>query len=611
MTSIRPDKSVWSVLIVCLAGGAGLRAAEPPESCLGPCALVASPCGKKLYVASRDARQVAWLDLPEGNVAASVPLPGEPTGLAISPDGAALYATCAGPSGVVVVLDTSSPAVVTTIPVGHTAMGPDVSPDGRHLYVCNRFDNDVSVVDLVLGREVARVAAVREPVDAAITPDGRTVVVINHLPNDPADSFDVAASVTFIDTDLLEAASVRLPNGSTGLRAVCVSPDGRYAFATHTVANYQLVPTIVTGGWTNHNVISVLDARDRKLIDTVFLDELHLGAGNPWGIACSPDGKQISITHAGSRELSVIDAEGLLEQFRRGIRNSPIQGGSPYYPGILGTLGRRIKLHGRGTRALALAGSKAYVAGLFSDTVEVIDAASPDEPRQTLRLGPERKLSARRRGEMLFHDATVCYQQWQSCATCHPDGRTDGLNWDLLNDSVGNPKNTKSMLLAHVTPPAMATGVRATAEEAVRSGIEHILFADRPEKDAAAIDEYLKSLRSVPSPYLVEGELSPAARRGKELFESRRIGCARCHPAPLYTDMKMHEVGSRRSYDQHEAFDTPTLIEVWRTAPFLHDGSYVTIDQLIRGGKHGNTHGQLDRLSDRQIDDLAQFVLSL
>jgi hypothetical protein len=54
--------------------------------------------------------------------------------------------------------------------------------------------------------------------------------------------------------------------------------------------------------------------------------------------------------------------------------------------------------------------------------------------------------------------------------SCHPDGRSDRLNWDLLNDGVGNPKNTNSMLLAHQTPPAMSEGVRLTAEAAVRSG---------------------------------------------------------------------------------------------------------------------------------------------
>ena len=139
-------------------------------------------------------------------------------------------------------------------------------------------------------------------------------------------------------------------------------------------------------------------------------------------------------------------------------------------------------------------------------------------------MGPEPKLTVARRGEMLFHDADLCFQHWQSCASCHPDARTDGLNWDLLNDGLGNPKNNKSMLLAHKTPPSMWEGVRPNAEDAVRSGIRSIQFSVRPEEDAVAIDEYLKLLTPVPSPHLVGGKLSASAQRGKALFFSPRVG---------------------------------------------------------------------------------------
>ena len=127
---------------------------------------------------------------------------------------------------------------------------------------------------------------------------------------------------------------------------------------------------------------------------------------------------------------------------------------------------------------------------------------------------------------MLFHDAEICFQHWQSCATCHPDARVDGLNWDLMNDGMGNPKNTRSMLLVHQGGPAMSLGVRASAEEAVRAGFRRSLFAVRPEEDAAAVDAYLKSLQPVPSPHLVDGHLSPAAERGKKIFFDPKVGCA-------------------------------------------------------------------------------------
>ena len=130
-------------------------------------------------------------------------------------------------------------------------------------------------------------------------------------------------------------------------------------------------------------------------------------------------------------------------------------------------------------------------------------------------------------------------------------------------------------------------------------------------REAAAIDAYLKSLRPVPSPQLVDGRLSPAAERGKKLFGSSRVGCYRCHPAPRYTDLKLHNVGTRRPYGFTDRFDTPTLIEVWRSAPYLHDGRYLTIKALITEGKHGKSRGRIEELSEQEIDDLVEFVLSL
>jgi cytochrome c peroxidase len=180
-----------------------------------------------------------------------------------------------------------------------------------------------------------------------------------------------------------------------------------------------------------------------------------------------------------------------------------------------------------------------------------------------------------------------------------------------MNDGVGNPKSTKSMLLAHVTPPAMASGVRMSAEEAVRSGITNILFTFRPEQDAVAIDAYLKSLQPVPSPHLFDGRLSPAAERGQALFQSERIACHKCHPAPLYTDLKSHNVGTRTPNERNERFDTPTLIEVWRTAPYLHDGRYLTIRELLVEGQHGLKRNGNVELNEQELSDLVAFVLSL
>jgi len=210
---------------------------------------------------------------------------------------------------------------------------------------------------------------------------------------------------------------------------------------------------------------------------------------------------------------------------------------------------------------------------------------------------------------MLFHDASLCFQHWQSCASCHPGGaRVDALNWDLLNDGIGNPKNTKNLLFSHRTPPAMVTGVRKDAEAGVRAGIRHIMFAVRPEEDAVAIDKYLKSLRPVPSPYRVNGKLSVSAKRGRKLYSKAR--CASCHKGRLHTDLRQYNVGIGKGLDKDQKFDTPTLVEIWRTAPYLYDGRAVTIEQVLTKYNPDDKHGLTSSLSDKEITDLANFVLS-
>jgi len=626
------------------AGSLDRSRAEEPSEYLGPCDVLASKDARRLLVLEADAGQVAVVDAA-GRVTGTIHMPATPTGLVLSPDGATLYVTCARPEGTVAVVDLPSGKVTATIPVGHSPTGPAVSPDGKRLYVCNRFSGNVSVIDVgtapgeslrAIYEESARVPTGREPIASALTPDGKLLFVANHLPADRADQEGlaaVAATVTVIDTETCEPSAIRLTTGSSGVRGVCVSPDGKHAYVPHVLARYHLPTKQLEKGWMNTNALSIIDVAAKQLINTVLLDAPLEGAANPWGVAASPDGKSICISHAGTHELSVIDARGLFNRLMAmpqvGYSNAHVYG-EPYYDyeygeyppsssadvpndlAFLKGIRRRIKLKGKGPRGLAIVGSEAYVAEYFTDTLAVVDlAAEGDQRVDSIALGPKPVLTLRRKGQMYFHDAALCFQRWQSCASCHPDARMDGLNWDLLNDGTTNPKNTRSMLLAHQTPPAMASGVRANAEAAVRSGIEHIQFTRRPEADAVAIDEYLKSLQPVPSPHLVAGQLSPAALRGKALFFSERIGCAECHPPPLYTDMLMHDVGSQRPFDRRRDFDTPTLIEVWRTAPYMHDGHYTTIKELIVEGKHGNRDGSLDQLDDRQIDDLVEFVLSL
>ncbi len=124
-------------------------------------------------------------------------------------------------------------------------------------------------------------AVTRQPIAASITPDGKTVLVANHIPADRADNNNVEAVVTAIDTTNNATTTIRLPNGSTSLRDICISPDGRFAYTVHILGRYQLPTTQVERGWINSNAMSVIDVIGKKLLNTVLLVDVELGAANP------------------------------------------------------------------------------------------------------------------------------------------------------------------------------------------------------------------------------------------------------------------------------------------------------------------------------------------
>jgi len=621
-------------------------ASKAGKSYLSPSAMVADNQTKTLYIAQAAAKQVAVFDIAIGRVTKTYSLPGMPSGLALSADRSRLYVTCASATERVQVINLQAGRVSYTLPAGHTPMAPVLSPNGKTLYMCNRFNNNISVIDIAARKELTRIPVQREPVAAALTPNGRFLFVANHLPTGAANIGLIAATVSVINTKTNKVVTtIELPNGATSLQGICISPDGRYAYATHILARYTVPTTQLERGWINTNALSIIDVQNKQLIDTVLLDDVDYGAANPWAVGCTSDGKYICVTHAGTDELSVIDAPAMMDKIkaRHSIldpaalgsdQNPPLAGrSSPAFAGaslspwkrgsiryrasnienelsFLYGIRQRIKLCGKGPRALAIVGSNIYVAEHFTDSMTVVDIDKTTGTKTTaLALGSTPKMSIRRRGEMLFHDASLCFQHWQSCSSCHPGGaRVDALNWDLLNDGIGNPKNTKSLLFSHRTPPAMVTGVRENAEMAVRSGIRHIQFATCPEQDAVAIDEYLKSLKPVPSPYLVNGKLSASAKRGRKIFSKAR--CDSCHKGPLHTDLLQYDVGIGKGLDKDREFDTPTLVEVWRTAPYLYDGRAVTIEEVLTKYNPDDKHGLTSNLSDKEITDLANFVLS-
>jgi len=92
--------------------------------------------------------------------------------------------------------------------------------------------------------------------------------------------------------------------------------------------------------------------------------------------------------------------------------------------------------------------------------------------------------------------------------------------------------------------------------------------------------------------------------RGRDLFLDPDIGCAHCHAGVRFTDNNAYDLFGLTGVN------TPTLVGIVATAPYLHDGRADTLrDELLTGRDRqmGNTAG----LTDAHLDDLEAYLRSL
>jgi YVTN family beta-propeller protein len=565
---------------------------------------------KFLYIAERTGASIATVNTQTFTLTRRTPIHGEATG--ITTWGDHLLITCTPPSrqfGELLEMDATTGKILHRIKVGQGARAPVVDDKRKRAYVCNYFMNSVSVIDLTNHQEIKRIPVPRLPSSAILSADGKTLYVTNLIPDGPSNIPHTAAKISVINTITGKLTkNIKLPNGSNALRDTALSADGRFLYVTHSLARFLVPTTQLDRGWINTSGLTIIDTRSASIYATVLLDDISRGAPGSWGVDISTDQKSIYIAHSGTHELSIIDAPALMKKIASANNKKDLE----YDLSIMSNIRHRIPLPGNGPQAITSFKQGVLVAQYYSDDLTYLDfsngAATPHI--QTLHMNPSMKISQEREGEIFFNDATHCFQQWLSCNACHPDeARVDGLNWDLLNDGIGNPKNAKSLLYTHFTPPTTITGCRANAYVSVRAGVRYSQFAEVAESKYEAVDAYLKSLKPEPSPYLIDGKLSPAAKRGERLFKSPSKGaCRTCHNGTYLTDMKMHNMHNAGPADRTSTWDTPGLHEVWRTAPYLHDGRSSTIKDVLTTENHADAG---KKLSPQEIDDLTEYVLSL
>lgn len=509
----------------------------------------------------------------------------------------AIYATSSYDKGYLHKISPKDFSIIKSIETAMGARSPILSSDEKYIYVCNQFKGTVSKIDAQTMEIVGSTDGIREPFASALTADGNFLYVNNFLPNQAANLDIVAAEVTAIDTrNMTKITNIKLSNGSNALRDIIITPDGRFALVSHNLGRFQVPTSQLQQGWMNTNAMSLIDTKTNTLVGSVLLDSPEKGAAGVWGINATKD--KIYVSHSGSHEITAIDYPAFIAKLDGYEKKDELAIDLRFLYGI----SQKIAIEGNGPRAMCVNGESLYVPTYFSDHLNIINLTN--NTSSSFELNPGRTESIEQQGERIFNDGLYCFQQWQSCNGCHPgDARTDGMNWDLLNDGVGNPKNCKSMLHSHISAPNMISGIRKDAELAVRAGFKHIQFTEITEEDAVKVDEYLKSLKPLPSPYLSDGKLSPLAELGRKIFEREK--CDNCHSGPLFTDQKMYRIGEDVEFEA--GWDTPTLVEVWRTAPYLFDGRAATMTDLFTTHKHGIN----SKISKKDITALVEYVNSL
>jgi hypothetical protein len=373
------------------------------------------------------------------------------------------------------------------------------------------------------------------------------------------------------------------------------------------------------------NALGVLRPDPGGTVSQVLLDEMNAYFADPFSVAFSPDGREAYVTSSGANCVSVVDVDSL----KALLEATPPEDLARRLPNDLGLSARYITARipvGNCPKGIAVSpdGRWLYVAEQLADRVAVIDSRLR-QVAGTIDLGGPKVITPRRRGERLFNGVTATFQGQFSCASCHPDGGVDGLSYDLEPDGLGaNLLDNRTLRGIAATAPFKWSGV--TPDLKTQCGMRFARFITRSggfaTDDLEALVAYLKTIPLPPNPYRApEGRLTPAQERGRSVFErsvtndGREIPvearCVTCHPPPYYTNTRSFDVGTKKWYDTSARFDTPQLNNIADTAPYLHDGSAATLEEIWTVFGTGDRHGFVNDLTKGQMNDLIEYLKSL
>ncbi|MGC9035325.1 MAG: hypothetical protein ACP5K7_05740 [Verrucomicrobiia bacterium] len=579
-----------------------------------PAGMVVSPDGEKLYVALDDVDKIAEIDIKSQSVIRKVDLSGRPFGLAINKLGTRLYVACKD-SDEVVELDTASLKPIDRIKVGEAPVSIiyTIIRTGERLVVANSLSDNISILSVNPLKEIMRPEAGREPYAVAMSPGGNTIFVANRL----------AVAKTPLSVPNSELTLIDIVTGRIKKRALYYSAHLAESIATVPNMPWSLTPIIkvrnlvpitqVANGWVMSSGLAVSDYEGN--IVQVPLDEANDYFADPSGIVVDKDGRYAFVASGGSDTVSVVDLKKLadwLDKADEQAKQNAIEDLTISAEYIV----KRIDT-GRNPKQLTITpdGGKLFVYERLDDSILIIDTGSL-KPVGRIKLGDGGLYDPIRRGERVFTRASHTFQRQFSCRSCHPDGHVDGLSYDFDGDGIGdNMLDNRSLQGVAGTNPFKWNGKNPTIQVQCGPRFARVLMRTDPipPKDLQDLETFILSQPPPNWERRRAKPLTPAQERGKQIFFAttrpdgtpipRERQCQTCHRPPLYTMRLPTNVGTKGPRDTTEFFDTPHLLGIAYSAPYLHDGRAKTLEEIWTVYQTNDMHGVTSYMDKHQLND--------
>ena len=573
-----------------------------------------SPDGARLLVVNSDSNSVSVVDARSHKVLHEIKVGDKPEGATWIGKGP-LVAVTVYREDRVVFLDTDRGSIVAKLPVGNEPYGIVANKAGSRAWVTQEYPGTVTEIDLEKRKVLRQIKVGAFVRGLALAPDEKRLYVTEFY----------SARLHAVDLAAGKVVDTWKGHSTDNLcRHVALHPRRPKAYLSHVRSKIQ----VIDGGGSIFPQLTIYDTvppNGSRRHTSIALDTYNgvYVTTNPWETALSPDGKRLYTVYAGTDDMNV--SQVLDDDYKE-----------------IAPLGLPVQV-GKNPRAVRVSpdGKTVYVLNALDFSVGIYNA---DGMRRiaTVKVCAPPKSPEWVRGKVLFSTAKypMSSRRWVACASCHPDGHSDGRVW---NNPEGKRKTPSLMGLAH-THPIHWSADRDEVQDfeytirsklmrgrglvpgpvKLKDGFKPIELAEKMAGRSADLDAlaiYTNSFDFTLSPHIpAPGKLSESATRGKELFFSKSVGCATCHSGPYYTDsnlkkpFNLHDVGTG-SDDPTEKigpkYDTPTLLGVYRTTPYLHHGKATTLRDVLTTCNKGDKHGKTSHLKPAQLDDLVEFLKAL